>query len=165
MQPTQDFFNLATECRCVAARSGDRKKDTKIKERELRYDRVREKSEMGQAIPDVPTAPSWRREEDFFPGVGTVDPHPSRGQRDPVKALREGGTTGGRLEPGDWKRVSNEFHHNWPRDLLPKMHPLDRHFGIPATLPNYLKGETVEGYAAAYKKATEELSFLHNLPQ
>ncbi len=158
-------FNPATECRCVAARTGDRRKASKIKEHELRYDKVRPKRGGGPVIPDLPGAPSWRMEEDIFPRVGTEDPHPLMGEGDPVQALKEGKSTKGRLETNDWEKVTREFHHNWPRDLLPKEHPLERHFGIPATPPNFLKGPAVWGYATAYQKATQEFCFLHSLPE
>ncbi len=165
MLPREDWYNPATVCRCVAARSGDRRKITKMKDSELWYDRVRPKREAGPVIPDLPRAPVWRMEEDLFPEIGAVDPHPSVGKGDPVKALREGRSTGGKLEVGDWKSVTKQFNHNWPRNLLPKTPPLERHFRIPATPPNFLKGPAVMGYAECYKKVTEEFTFVHSLPK
>lgn len=32
MRPKESLFNPATECKCVAARTGDRRKPTKIKD-------------------------------------------------------------------------------------------------------------------------------------
>ena len=167
----KESFNPATECRCIATRTGDRTCPTKIKEWESRCWRIREKKGPGPAILDLPGPPSWRRsqkhdEEDLFPkDDGTGGSRPYLGQEQPGKAPMEGGTSGGRLEPEDWRKVTAVFDHNWPRKLLPKMHPLERHFGIKATPPNHLKGPAVEGYATCYQKATRDLVFTHNLPE
>ncbi len=81
-----------------------------------------------------------------------------------MQALKEGRSIRGKLEVDDWKKVTHEFHHKWPQDLLPKEHPLERHFGIAATPPNSLKGPAVWGYTAAYQKVTQDFCFFHRPP-
>ncbi len=166
-----DEYNPATECRCIATRTGDKRCHTKIKEWENWCWRIRAKKGPGPAILDLPGPPVWRleekiEEENLFPRTdGTGGSRPYLGQEPPGKTPMEGGISGGRLEPEDWRKVTAVFDHNWPRKLLPKMHPLERHFGIKATPPNHLKGKAVSGYATCYQKATKDLVFSHNLPE
>ncbi len=124
-----DEYNPATECRCIATRTGDKRCHTKIKEWENQCWRIRAKKGPGPAILDLPGPPVWRtseKEEDLFPRTdGTGGSRPYLGQEQPGKTPMEGGTSGGRLEPEDWRKVTATFDHNWPRKLLPKMHPLD----------------------------------------
>ena len=50
----KESFNPATECRCIATRTGDRTCPTNIKEWESRCWRIREKKGPGPAILDLP---------------------------------------------------------------------------------------------------------------
>ena len=122
-----DEYNPATECRCIATKTGDKKCHTKIKEWENRCWKIRTKKGPGPAILDLPGPPVWRieeriEEENLFPRTdGTGGSRPYLGQEQPGKAPMEGGITGGRLEPKDWRKVTAVFDHNWQRKLLPKM--------------------------------------------